>query len=64
MPRGDGLGPPQGGGGGKGQMGGPQAAGPGGQCVCPQCGCKVPHVVGQPCYERNCPECGAKMTRG
>jgi hypothetical protein len=63
MPRGDGLGPPQGGRQGKGQMGGPQAAGPGGQCICPQCGYKLPHVVGQACYERNCPECGARMTR-
>lgn len=63
MPRGDGMGPPQGGQRRKGQMGGSQAAGPGGQCVCPQCGYKLPHVVGKPCYERNCPECGAKMTR-
>ncbi|MBW2739863.1 MAG: hypothetical protein JRE64_13685 [Deltaproteobacteria bacterium] len=48
MPQGNGTGPPQGRGGG-GRMGGPFAAGPDGECVCPKCGHKVSHVRGQPC---------------
>ena len=48
---------------GKGRMGGPYQAGPGGDCVCPKCGAKVPHIVGQPCNTRNCPQCSTKMTR-
>jgi hypothetical protein len=76
MPRGDGTGPRgQGprtgrgmggaggrGGGGQGRGGG-FAAGPGGYCVCPACGEKVPHQVGQPCYEQKCPRCGVALTR-
>ena len=46
-----------------GRMGGPEAGGPGGQCVCPKCGYKAPHDTGEPCYEMTCPKCGAKMTR-
>lgn len=53
--RGEGRGP--------GRMGGPKAAGPGGQCVCPDCGHKMDHKIGQPCYEMACSKCGAKMTR-
>lgn len=53
----------RGGGGGRGLGGGPYAAGPGGSCVCPNCGNRVPHQVGVPCYNRNCPKCGTKMTR-
>jgi hypothetical protein len=75
MPRGDGTGPlgrgpgtGRGMGGGRGQgrgrMGGPSAAGPGGECICPSCGGRVPHVAGQPCNQRACPKCGATMTRG
>jgi hypothetical protein len=63
MPRGDGTGPPGGGQRGQGRMGGPRAAGPSGYCVCPQCGHKAPHVHGQPCNQRTCPQCGAMMTR-
>ena len=65
MPRGDGTGPPGGGGGGRGRgrMGGPLAAGPGGDCVCPKCGHKVSHVVGQPCNQKACPKCGTAMAR-
>jgi hypothetical protein len=48
---------------GPGRLGGPKAAGPGGQCICPQCGHKVAHKVGQPCYEMKCPTCGTAMTR-
>lgn len=78
MPKGDMTGPPggagrgqgAGGGAGKGRgmgggrMGGNRpGAGPGGQCVCPQCGATVPHQAGTPCYNINCPKCGTKMTR-
>lgn len=55
------------GGGGKGR-GGDQAAGnrprPNGECVCPQCGHRLPHETGVPCAQRQCPECGTNMTRG
>lgn len=64
MPRGDGTGPPQGGGRGKGRMGGPKMAGPAGQCVCPDCGTAAPHTVGQPCNQLKCPKCDSMMTRG
>ena len=50
--------------GGMGRMGGPEAAGPGGSCVCPKCGTTVPHSTGTPCSDRKCPECGASMGRG
>lgn len=74
MPRGDGTGPlgqgpgtgrGRGGGapGGRGRMGGPQAAGPGGNCICPACGAKLQHQRGVPCYQHRCPNCGAAMTR-
>ena len=73
MPRGDGTGPRgQGpetgkGMGGKGQGGagrkGGFAEGPGGFCVCPNCGEKAAHQQGTPCYEQHCPKCGTAMTR-
>ena len=73
MPRGDGTGPrgqgPETGKGlgGKGQGGsgrkGGFAAGPGGSCVCPNCGEKTTHQQGTPCYEQKCPKCGTAMTR-
>jgi predicted Fe-Mo cluster-binding NifX family protein len=49
--------------GGGGRRGGPVAAGPGGYCVCPQCGQKEPHEVGIPCAKKQCPKCGAAMVR-
>jgi len=61
MPRGDGTGPPRGGG-GRGRMGG-QGLGVGGNCVCPNCGATVAHKRGAPCYQINCPKCGTKMVR-
>ncbi|MBL7107084.1 MAG: hypothetical protein ISS77_05715 [Phycisphaerae bacterium] len=60
MPRGDGTCP---GGGGRGRMSGPAGPGPGGNCVCPKCGYKEPHIVGQPCNQKTCPKCGTIMTR-
>ncbi len=61
MPRGDGTGPPADG--GRGRMRGPFAAGPGGNCICPNCGHKAPHSAGQPCNQKTCPKCGAAMAR-
>lgn len=63
MPRGFGVGRGRGPGGGRGRMGGPLAAGPGGECVCPKCGEKVPHTAGRPCVQMACPKCGTPMAR-
>ena len=73
MPRGDGTGPRgqgpgtgrgmgRGQGGGRGRGGG-FAAGPGGYCICPNCGERVAHQLGTPCFEQQCPKCGTAMTR-
>ena len=48
--------------GGRGRMGG-FGLGPGGECICPNCGTKVSHRRGVPCYEHRCPKCGQPMTR-
>jgi len=66
VPRGEGPGAGRGrggdrGGGGQGRGGG-FAAGPGGYCVCPVCGERVPHQWGTPCYVQCCPKCGTAMT--
>jgi len=56
----------QGGGGqgGRGQGGGNKpGSGPDGNCVCPSCGHKEPHLAGQRCIDRTCPKCGTKMIR-
>jgi len=50
--------------GGRGRMGGPFGAGPGGTCVCPKCKHEVSHQVGVPCYQMKCPKCGTLMARG
>jgi hypothetical protein len=72
MPRGDGTGPSgqgPGTGGGMGSRRGGRGrgdgfgAGPGGSCICPNCGEKVPHQLGIPCYEQRCSKCGTAMTR-
>jgi hypothetical protein len=60
---GGGGGAGRGGGQGPGRMDGPLAAGPGGTCVCPACGHREPHVAGQPCYQKKCPQCSAQMIR-
>lgn len=72
MPGGDGTGPVgRGRGAGRGlgrggrfggRMGG-KAAGPGGKCVCPECGFEKAHTTGMPCNRIKCPECGKYMTR-
>lgn len=76
MPRGNGMGPPWGGGPGTGRgsrrgskgvgrmRGNRAGAGPGGDCICPSCGARMPHQIGTPCYNLSCPECGTKMVRG
>ncbi len=51
------------GGGGRGRQPGGRGMGPGGDCVCPNCGHKAAHQRGIPCNQRECPKCGAKMTR-
>ena len=48
--------------GGRGRGGG-FAAGPGGYCVCPNCGEKEVHQLGIPCFEQKCPNCGKAMIR-
>jgi len=73
MPGGDGTGPfgqgsgtgrGMGRGGGRGRMGGNRpGSGPAGDCVCPNCGEKLPHQRGVPCYSVNCPKCGTKMAK-
>jgi len=75
MPRGDGTGPAgmgpgsgfgkgKGVQGGRGRMGGPMAAGPSGNCICPKCGYSELHQRGLPCNQKQCPKCGNIMIRG
>jgi hypothetical protein len=40
-----------------------QSMGPGGFCVCPKCGEKIPHLPGNTCREEKCPKCGTRMVR-
>lgn len=37
--------------------------GPGGYCVCPKCGHREKHVVGERCLDKACPSCGTMMVR-
>ncbi len=60
MGRGAGRGAGGGAGRGFGRRGG---LGPGGFCVCPSCGEKVPHKPGVPCQTVSCPKCGTPMVR-
>ncbi len=50
-------------GGGQGRQPGGYGLGPSGFCVCPQCGKKVPHQRGVPCYTMKCEKCGIPLTR-
>ncbi len=68
MPNGRGGGRGMGGGSGmgagRGRGGGNRpGSGPEGDCVCPNCGNKIEHQVGTPCYELSCPKCGTKMVK-
>jgi len=38
-------------------------SGTGGECVCPNCGHKIPHEAGQRCLDILCPKCGTRMVR-
>jgi predicted Fe-Mo cluster-binding NifX family protein len=57
----------QGSGGGRGQgqgrMGGSQAGGAIGFCVCTKCGHREAHERGVPCIQKQCPKCGTALTR-
>ena len=49
---------------GRGQGAGNRpGSGPGGYCVCPSCGHKQPHTIGQRCVDISCPQCGTKMVK-
>lgn len=66
--QGSGRGRGKGGGarGGRGQgLGGgtKPGSGPGGNCLCPKCGHRLPHRVGQRCLDVPCPKCGTAMIR-
>lgn len=37
--------------------------GPGGNCICPNCGEILVHKRGLPCFEMKCPKCGTPMIR-
>jgi predicted DNA-binding protein (UPF0251 family)/DNA-directed RNA polymerase subunit RPC12/RpoP len=41
----------------------PVSMGAGGNCICVYCNTSIPHIAGEPCKERNCPNCGKKMMR-
>ncbi|MBF0410762.1 MAG: trypsin-like peptidase domain-containing protein [Candidatus Riflebacteria bacterium] len=47
----------------RGARNGGWGLGPGGELVCPQCGTRLPHQTGVPCFTTRCPRCGAIMQR-
>lgn len=61
--KGMGMGQGQGQGQGRGRMGGSRAAGPAGNCRCPNCGHIQPHERSVPCSQVKCPQCGSVMVR-
>jgi len=49
---------------GRGVGGGTRpGSGPAGNCICPKCGHKKPHQVGERCIDLVCPKCGTTMIR-
>ena len=52
------------GGRGLGRMeGNKPGSGPCGECICFNCGARIPHQIGIPCYSLTCSKCGSKMGR-
>ena len=49
-------------GGGRG-LGGGFARGPGGECICSNCGFRELHQLAVPCLTKKCQKCEAPMTR-
>ena len=49
--------------GGRRGLGGGFGRGPGGECICSNCGYREPHLLAVPCYSKKCPKCNAPMTR-
>jgi len=47
----------------KEKTGGGLGLGPGGDCVCPKCGYKIPHQRGVPCASLQCPNCKVSLER-
>lgn len=37
--------------------------GPGGACICPRCGARIPHRQGVRCTDARCPSCGIGLLR-
>jgi len=44
-------------------FGGGFAEGPGGYCICNNCGYREPHQYATPCPTKNCPKCGTSLLR-
>ncbi|MFA5249638.1 MAG: cation diffusion facilitator family transporter [Candidatus Paceibacterota bacterium] len=47
----------------KNKIQGAEGKGPGGDCVCPQCGYKIRHEHGVPCSKLKCPNCKINLQR-
>ena len=47
----------------KGEIEEASGRGPGGDCVCPECGYKIPHQRGAPCSSLQCPNCKINLER-
>jgi len=63
MPGGDGTGPVGQGRAVIGRGRGAGFAGPGGKCICPNCGYRENHQMGVPCNTKKCPKCNTQMVR-
>jgi len=49
--------------GGRRGFGGGFARGPGGECICPNCGYRTTHQPAEPCNTKKCPKCETLMVR-